>query len=146
MKNMVSFDYEDGITMCTIKDKDKQYRGLAICHPDDKEFESERVGCAIAEQRAIIAALTSIRDNEIKPQYKVIKHLYTNISSSKKHDAKNYESKMLKRAFYMLKKELEEIEQTIKGMKTNLRVYIKARDEKNEMMKSLNNGDLASID
>jgi hypothetical protein len=67
MNKNIKYEYLLGQSMCTIKYKGKEFIGIANCHPDDTDFESERVGMTIAEARANIKVLCFMRDCEIKP-------------------------------------------------------------------------------
>ena len=72
----IEYKYGEGSAVCIIKYNGYDFVGRADCHPDDEDFESERVGLTIAESRANIKVLRHIRNCEIKPQLKILKHLF----------------------------------------------------------------------
>ena len=80
-----SWDSATGTATCIIQDKNNTFTGTAHCHENDWDFMSERTGCYIAECRASIARLRHIRDNEIKPQIKALKHFYYTLKHKKKY-------------------------------------------------------------
>ena len=59
------YTYDHGVSLFVIYYNGHAFDGTAICHDDDKDFESERVGLTIAESRANIKVLRRIRDCEI---------------------------------------------------------------------------------
>ena len=89
------FHFENGIAKCTLYNNYGVFEGVAKCHPDDFDMESEKVGCEIAYSRATINSLIHARDNVIKPSLKALKQLYYSMKHSKKFNKKSYEAKML---------------------------------------------------
>ena len=61
----------------TIKYNGRKYIGYAICHPDDEEFFSEKVGKNIAYMRACINAMFGERAKARK-EYEFLKNFYAN--------------------------------------------------------------------
>ena len=70
-----TFSFDAGHSICTAIYKNKVFTGEAHCHPEDADFESERVGLYIAEVRTDINILTYIRDCELKPAYNALNHI-----------------------------------------------------------------------
>ena len=97
MKRIYKFDAENGVATCYLIDKNNTHMGFACCHDDDKDFQSERVGLTLAEARAEIDALKHIRNTELIPAYKALKHLQDNMNTSTHYNPKSYEAKMLRR-------------------------------------------------
>lgn len=106
MNFKTNYNYNDGLAIYTIKYNNHTFTGRAACHPEDKSFESARVGLTIAEARANIEVLRHIRECELKPQLKILNHLYANIRTSKYYNPKSYEAKMLRSQIRALEKEL----------------------------------------
>lgn len=124
------YDTETGVTTCFITDKQgRVYTGWAMCHPDDKDMMAEYTGKSIAEARATINMLRSIRDNDIAPQAKALRMLQTNMKQSKNYNPKSYEAKMLRRALNQREAELEEIKLWIKQERDDLRMFITEKEK-----------------
>lgn len=118
----------NGITMC----------GEAKCHPDDTDMMSERTGLTIAEARAYIQMLKSKKKYEIQPKIDVLRHLLTNIQSSKRHDPKAYESCMLRSQLAHWENKLEEINTDIADEERSLQDYIKQKDKLYQKLRARN--------
>ena len=101
-----SYNYINGSAIYVIKYNNQEFEGKAVCHPEDRDFESARVGLTIAEARANIKVLRYIRECELKPQLKILNHLYANIKTSKYYNPTSYEAKMLRNQIRALEKEL----------------------------------------
>lgn len=106
MNSKSNYSYIDGSATYVIKYNNQEFKGKAACHPEDRDFESARVGLTIAEARANIEVLRHIRECELKPQLKILNHLYANIRTSKYYNPTSYETKMLRSQIRALEKEL----------------------------------------
>lgn len=122
------YNPKTGMSICDLVAGPYTIRTYAYCHPDDREFGSERVGCFIAEMRATIKYLQFKRDYEIKPALKTIKHLYDNIKTSKNYNPKSYETKMIRRQIRNLEKEINTINYDINSEKQYLFEYIQNKE------------------
>ena len=136
MKIKTKWNEEDGITIYKVQDKDKYYVGVSECHPDDKEFQSQEFGQALATVRATIEFLRNTRDNEIAPQLKIVKHLYTNITKSKLYNPKSHEAKMIRRKYYQLQDQYEAIRDEIKMFKDQESYLIDTKESFNQLIRS----------
>ena len=125
----IEYKYGEGSAVCIIKYNGYDFVGRADCHPDDEDFESERVGLTIAEARANIRVLRHIRDCEIKPQLKILKHLYDNMRSSTKHNIYSYEAKMMRSQIRAIEKELATINNAIADEQKFVKDYINGKDK-----------------
>ena len=129
MKQEFEWNDELGLATCTLtNNKGQQFYGVAECHDDDLDFKSEKTGCEIALRRAALSALRHQRDGELIPELNILKHLYNNISQSKKFDPKSYEVKMLKRQIYFKEAELADIRDVIHSQMADLYIYLKSKD------------------
>lgn len=129
-ENMIfNYDKETGIAQCLIKYNGIYCDGEARCHPDDMDFESERVGLTIAEARANIKVLRFIRDYEIKPQLKILTHLYSNMKTSKSFNPISYEAKMVRSQIRAIEKELATINNGIADEQKFVMDYIAGKDK-----------------
>lgn len=124
----IYFEYKDKKSICTIKYKGLEFIGEAFCHPEDKDFESQRVGLCIAEARATIKAMRFQRDFELMPQLKILTHLYHNIFSGKDFNPHLRENKMIRSQIKAIENELNIINNEIAEEKKYLKEYINSKD------------------
>ena len=134
LKENTEYGYVDGYSVYIITYNGYRFVGEATCHPDDMDFESERVGLTIAEARANIKVLLHMRDCEVKPQLKILKHLYDNMRSSTHHNAYSYEAKMMRSQIHVIERELATINNAIADEQKFIKDYI---DGKEKMYKRL---------
>jgi hypothetical protein len=140
MKKNIKFTYNDeiGCSTCEIIYRNKRFQGNAFCHADDMDFKSERVGMSIAEARANIKLMRHIRDNEIVPALKTLKHLYENIKNSNKHNSKSHETKMLRRSIHKLEKDLAAINNDIADERKFIKDYIDGKEKLYQRLRAKN--------
>ena len=119
---------EEGIAICEIKYKNLTFTGKSKCHNGDRDFMSENTGCYIAESRASIKLNKFIKNHEILPALKALKHLQARILSSKYYNEKSYESQSLAAEIQNLEKRLSEYNSIISQEKQYLKDYIKNKD------------------
>ena len=131
MKKIVEFDFDvdTGVTTCFITLGTKVYYGTAVCHPEDRDMLSEYTGNEIAHTRARIDMLQDIRDNEIAPGLKALKHLESCIVTSQNYNRKAYESRMLRRQIRKFQDDLVTINNVIADERKFLKDYIAAKDK-----------------
>lgn len=133
-----NYTYTNGVSKFYIRYNNKTFIGEAQCHPEDMDFESERVGLTLAEARANIALMRHIRENEIKPQLKMLKHLYATISSSSKYNPKSHEYKMLQRTLHNLENELTTINNAIADERKFIKDYINGKEKLYQRLRDKN--------
>lgn len=138
MDRNISFGYAQGSSCCIIKYKDFEFVGEAQCHPDDMDFESERIGLQIAETRATIKAMRFVRDFEIKPQLKILQHLYGNMKTSTHYNPKSYEAKMLRSQIQAIENELAATNNAIADERKFLKDYIDGKDKFHQKLRARN--------
>lgn len=133
MKTIFSWDLSNesdkAVATCTIYYKKKPFLGVAYCHPQDKDFCSEKTGSSIAEMRAQIKLLTYIRDSELRPAYDAIKHLYSSLSQGTSYNKNSQEFKAVRKELFRLKKDLDTVRQELVSIKENLNFYIKEKEK-----------------
>lgn len=131
-----NYDKESGFAQCLIKYNGVYCDGEARCHPDDMDFESERIGLTIAEARANIKVLRFMRDYEIKPQLKILNHLYSNMKSSTYYNPKSYEAKMLRSQIHAIEKELATINNGIADERKFVKDYIDGKEKFHQRLRA----------
>lgn len=128
-KNKYRFSFVDGKAQYIIRYKKKEFCGESFCHPEDKDFESEKVGLLIAETRAAVKVLKYIRDCELKPFLNGLNHILASMNRGKKYNLKSQEYKLIKRQFYITKKEINNINEEIFTLNNTLTSYIEEKDK-----------------
>jgi predicted nucleic acid-binding Zn-ribbon protein len=129
LKENTEYNYADGFAVYIITYNGYRFVGEAVCHPDDIDFESERVGLTIAEARANIKVLRHMRDCEVKPQLKILNHLLSNMKTSKSYNPISYEAKMLRSQIRTIEKELATISNAIADEQKFIKDYIDGKDK-----------------
>lgn len=117
------YSYPNDYTVeCTFRIGDKDFYGVAKCHPED--VYSKRVGERVACDRAQIAAMCDERDNTVT-QLRILKHLKSIYDQTDKADSAGYEYQMLVRQIRKLEEDLAVYRYIIKGLKENSKEYVK---------------------
>lgn len=129
MKENIEFKTEYPYNYSIITYKGIKFEGIAQCHANDDEFFSERTGLCIAEARATIKKKQFIRDFELKPQLKILKHLYKNIQNSKYFNPKSHETYRIIGQIAAIEKEIAMINTEITEEKKYLKEYIDNKDK-----------------
>lgn len=123
-----TFDKETGITTCSLECKGKTFTGTAKCHPDDFDFMARATGENIAAIRATINYFKYIRDCEMKPALRALKHLKGCMVNSKHYNENSYEARFLDKEIKNYENDLKEIKLMIAEEKINLKLYIVQKD------------------
>lgn len=122
------YHLEDGTTSCYLKDKNgNEVCGKARLHPEEKEAK-DFIGEYIATQRAEIKYYKKIIRNELNPQLKILKHLYSSLISSNKYNSANPEYFLIKRQYWIKKEEIEGLKEIIEAAEEELKNYISLRN------------------
>lgn len=124
-----TFSWDAGTATCTTFYKNRAFTGTAHCHPEDADFESERVGLHIAETRVDILVLQYIRNTELKPAIAALKRIQDAFDHSSKYNAKSYEAKTIRRQLRQLEMELAAVNNELATLRLNLRAYIHAKEK-----------------
>lgn len=133
-----NYDYTNGNAIYIIEYNGYRFVGEATCHPDDLDFESERVGLTLAESRANIKVLRHMRDCEVKPQLKILNHLYSNMKTSKYYNPNSYEAKMLRSQIRAIENELTTIKNGIADEQKFIKDYIEGKDKLYKKLRAKN--------
>ena len=86
LKNKLTEPYfewseENGMALCIIYEGDKLYYGTAMCSIEDKDMQSEKVGCEIALARARINYFQG-KKAECRIKIEGLKHFKSTLSSN----------------------------------------------------------------
>lgn len=140
-KIFTSWDEEAGIATCILMDKQgNTYFGQAICHPEDKDMKSEHTGLEIAYRRASIKYLSHIKNDEIKPELKVLKQFYNSINSNKDFDENHYIVKRLLKRIQSTQEELNDFNSLIVNERKGIQNLIKEKDKFYNQIRKLRQG------
>lgn len=129
MKEKITFEYnpEIGTAYCLLEKNGTVVAGAAACHPDDMDFASERTGCFIAEVRANIEMLREER-KLLSASLKTLNHILSNMQTSKHHNPKSYEAKMIRNQIKTLEKKIGMINADIADEKQYLSEYLQNKE------------------
>lgn len=133
---------ELGVASCYLVDKyENTFIGTAVCHSEDKDFKSEKIGCEIACIRAEINYLKYIKNYEIAKEIKTLKHFLSTIEQSKKYNPDLYENKMLRKAIENKELEYEALKEMIQKKENELSEYLKNKAILHEKLRKMRNRD-----
>jgi hypothetical protein len=125
-----TWDSENLIATCTLTDNQgRHFVGAATCHPNDADMSSERTGCELAFRRAKLEYLRTVRDAELKPALKALKHLYGCMTHSTNFEANSYEARMIRKHIYQTTFDLATIKEEIAYEYQGITDYIKGKDK-----------------
>ena len=117
-----------GDTWCYLTYKGKQFVGHTKCHPEDQDFWSERVGCFIAEHRAIIKKFKFMK-KELLPNLQVLENLEKQLKCCKQYNPDSFEAKRLRKEIYLQRSKINELNEAIKDEQDYLKQYIYGKDK-----------------
>lgn len=128
-KPVFEWDEDTATAFCVFKDKitNKEYTGMAVCHPDDMDMCSKKTGQEIALIRATIEVYKGLRDEYIIEE-KALKQLYFSINKSKKFNPDSYETKMLLHQIQIKSEGIEYAKEMIKEHQKNLKAYLDSKN------------------
>ena len=127
IKPIYNWDEVSGTASCILIYDQKQFVGVAKCHPDDKDMMNANTGYEIATRRASLQAYRYHRDI-LESQLQALNQLYYSMNKSKKFNSKSYENRMLQRQIRMINFDLITTKEMIASEEQSLRAYIKSKD------------------
>lgn len=128
------FTYIAGKATCTTVDRlGRKFYGEAKCHRADHRYESELIGCTIAEMRANIEALRAYR-NDCRIRLEALQQLHYSMNQSKQFNPQSYENKMVCRQIRLAQEDLSAAKEQFSLAKSDLKQYLKNKDELHKKM------------
>ena len=121
------WDQESRSAICLITYENQSFVGTALCHPDDEDMCSEKVGCEIALRRARIELLKYYR-NKLKTEFQALRQVYHEMKQSKKFNPESYEVKKLLSSMNRLQFDFEFSKETLDEERKELRAYLAQKD------------------
>lgn len=134
------WDEEDGIFTCMIPYKSVSGAklngyGFAICHPEDKDMQSQYTGLEIAQSRAIIDLAQQVNAYELKPGLKALEHLLSTMD----HGGYNLDSREMVRIRKEIKNYQDDIafnKEVIRKYKAHVKEYIDNKDKLHKQLRA----------
>ena len=128
-KPIFEWDEDTGTALCIFKDTvtNKEYTGMAVCHPDDMDMCSKITGQEIALMRAAAEVYKGLKDIYVIEE-KALKQLYFSMNQSKKFNPNSYETKMLLHQIQLKREGIEFAKEMIKEHQKNLKEYLDDKD------------------
>lgn len=118
---------DEGFYFAEISFDDYAFRGCAILHPEDKEYESDIVGYTIAHMRAVKQALMHFRDfAEI--EYVIINKAICDTLQSQDAETTDPTFKFRKKAF-QAKKKWEDYQVAVRATQAQIKKYLADQDK-----------------
>lgn len=130
-----TWNEQTGEATFTIYYNNLTFTGHAICHPDDEDMKSQMMGLTIAEDRALLAYMRHIRDNELIPQLASLKQLFYSMKHSKQYNPKSYEARMLYRHIDSLEEDLFNLKNEICNIKWRHFHYMREKEELHQILR-----------
>lgn len=126
MEDNTKFYHLDHKTICVITSIGTGQKFYGEADWDGTGTFSETIGENIAEKRAIIEMLRYLRESS-RDSERVFRIMLTDMQQSKKYNAKSYEAKNIRRAYWEAKDARKTFNEMIKEEKESLQKYIKVR-------------------
>lgn len=138
MKEKITYDWDSkkGIAVCTIINTNGTFTGVAKCHPEDMDMESEKTGLSIAEKRARIKV---VKKEKALARFSlgIYNNLYCSMNTSKYFNEKSYETRRLNRFIDFAKDDIETADMTIEVLENDLKSYIDAKANLYETLRGI---------
>lgn len=112
---------------CTIYYLGNIFTGTAHCHPEDKDFDSEKVGCSIAHMRAM-KSLFNHQKKIAKVEYDMVNNFVSNIFQNQDLDDVDPTFRMRKALFRAENKYIQ-YAMLEKEAENSIRTYTKDQDK-----------------
>lgn len=128
MKTSFYYDQEKHMTICERVAKNKTYKGISRCHPNDWDFESELLGQHYSYTRSIIQELCTKRD-EARAQLKAMIHLYSILEQNLDVNLESVECYTVRRQIKILERDIKDYQFEIRSLRDELRDMIARKDK-----------------
>ena len=132
----VTLEYKDGIAFCQYRYKHYLFEGEAICHEDDKDFESELVGLDLADSRAYLKYL-KVRRDELCMRYDTLNGFYKQMKADKYFDENSSYAKKFENEIAYTYLELQDCRETLRNLPKRLDEKIKAREDMYQKLRKM---------
>ena len=121
------YDQETHTTTCERTIRNKTYRGIAKCHPNDYDFETKLVGEHYAYTRSLIQEMAAIRD-ELVISLKTLRHLYNILEQNPRTYNDSVECYIVRRQIKIYEDDLKEARALLRETRQDLHDMMTAKD------------------
>ena len=131
-----TWDEKLGLAQTTLYTEFGSFFGAAVCHPEDEDMKSEKVGLKISYHRATIKMLKHIKSQYLRPQIELLERMAKHFNHSSTFNPKCRENIILQRELSALKNDHSTISKLIVEEQKRLDEYIKGKDQFYEKIRS----------
>ena len=121
-----SAEYSNGSSRVVVQYKGKNFYGVALLHPDDKEFGSEIMGCSIAEARAVISAINYELTHQ-RQALKACEAFVCGCTDTQRFDPESPSAKTVFRQLSVRRKYIKELEAEKADIQDQIKFIIKQK-------------------
>ena len=131
------YDKETGTSIAQINTKYGSFIGFAHLHDEDKDIESEFIGCGYAEMRAMIQyEKTKLKD--LQSRFNTITTLQNGLCKIDGYDKNSVEARYVRKQYFIQQFEVNQQKEKIKFLETELYKSMQNyREEKTNFEKKL---------
>ena len=131
------YDKETGTSIAQIMTKYGSFIGFAHLHEEDKDIESEFVGCGYAEMRAMIQ-YEKAKLKDLQTRFNTIQTLYNNLCKINGYNKKSVEARYIRKQYLIQQSEVNCQKEKINFLETELYKSMQNyRDEKSKFEKKI---------
>lgn len=124
-----TWNEETGEATCIITDGTHYFTGVAKCHPEDMDMKNKLTGFRIAQLRAENNYYIHMRDNDILPCHKMLKHLYNCMEQKSDFDKNCNEARLTRRKIQQNELDLILVKEMLADNKKELKSYLAEKDK-----------------
>lgn len=129
-----NYDKESGISMVKIATECGFFQGYAFLGPDDKEYESEFLGCEIAEMRAI-SDYYKRKIHFLKTRLLTLYDIARDIRNNPQFDSEHFEYEIIQKRIKQNEEQKAIYKEYIKDIREAIEYKLDARVELVEKLK-----------
>ena len=118
------------------KETNRTYTGKAICHEEDKDFESDKIGYTISTNRAIEKYYKGLKKKVIQENHTLMTLLNT-YKSTPDYDENNRFIKILRKKIYNNNEDIKLLKEAINDINNSTKRYIKDKDNYHAQLRKL---------
>ena len=134
-----NYDKASGISMVKIATECGFFQGYAFLGPDDKEYESEFLGCEIAEMRAI-SDYYKRKVHFLKTRLVTLQELARDIRNNPQFDSEHFEYQLIQKRIKQNEEQKKIYKEYITDIKEAIEYKLDARVELVEKLKKKKQG------
>ena len=134
-----NYDKESGISMVKIATECGFFYGYAFLNPEDKEYESEFLGCEVAEMRAI-SDYYKRKEHFLKTRLLALYDIARDIRNNPQYDSEHFEYQLIQKRIKQNEEQKKLYREYIKDIKEAIDYKLDARVELVEKLKKKKQG------